>query len=284
MKKLSLLLLAAAVAMGLAVGCGDNDDVIYPVTQQVQQALYAMYPEVEAVEWASVGRYLVADFDVPSEGSLPVEYEAWFTPGGVWQMSVSDVAFTALPEAVRQSFQQSQYGAWIVEDVDRIERLDLETVYVIEADNNAQNNDVSIYYTSAGVLIKSVADDDGYYGDLLPTTPTDDVMAYINRQYPSASILAVDYRRGATEVTVLDGEYARELYFDAMDRWLLTRTNLKQSALPSAVVLALDGLFVSYFIDTAALVQNSSSEYYFVQIESSAGDSQLRISSTGEVL
>lgn len=284
MKKLSLLLLAAAVAMGLAVGCGDDDDVIYPVTQQVQQALYAMYPEAEGVEWASVGRYLVADFDVPSEGSLPVEYEAWFTPGGVWQMSVSDVAFTALPEAVRQSFLQSQYGAWIVEDVDRIERLDLETVYVIEADNNAQNNDVSIYYTSAGVLIKSVADDDGYYGDLLPTTPTDDVMAYINRQYPSASILAVDYRRGATEVTVLDGEYARELYFDAMDRWLLTRTNLKQSALPSAVVLALDGLFVSYFIDTAALVQNSSSEYYFVQIESSAGDSQLRISSTGEVL
>lgn len=284
MKKFSLLLFAAAAAMGLAVGCGDDDDVIYPVTQQVQQALYAMYPEAEGVEWVSVGRYLVADFDVPSEGSLPVEYEAWFTPGGVWQMSVSDVAFATLPEAVRQSFQQSQYGAWIVEDVDRIERLDLETVYVIEADNNAQNDDVSIYYTSAGVLIKTVADDDGYYGDLLPTTPTDDVMAYINRQYPSASILMVDYRRGATEVTILDGEYARELYFDAMDRWLLTRTNLKQSALPSAVVLALDGLFVSYFIDTAALVQNSTSEYYFVQIESSAGDSQLRISSTGEVL
>lgn len=287
MKKFYLILFAAAAVMMAAVGCDDDDsDVIYPITQQLQQALFAMYPEAQNVEWENRRGYLVADFDLVSEESVPIDYEAWFTPGAVWQMSVSDVAYADLPEAVKQSYQQSQYGAWVVEDVDRVERQDLETIYVIESDNNSQSDDVAIYYTSTGALLRVEQGDaiDYDYSDLLPSTPSDGVMAFISRNYPSASILAVDYRRGASEVDILDGDYVRELYFDALNRWVLTRTELQPSDLPSPVLLALDGLFRSYMIDDAALVQNSASEYYFVQIESEAGQSELRISATGEVL
>ena len=43
------------------IACSDNDEVYYPVTQQIQQALYDLYPEAQDVEWGSTVGYLVAE-------------------------------------------------------------------------------------------------------------------------------------------------------------------------------------------------------------------------------
>ena len=43
-------------------------------------------------------------------------------------MTETDIPYQSLPEAVRTSFEASQYANWKIEDVDKVERLNTETV------------------------------------------------------------------------------------------------------------------------------------------------------------
>ena len=266
------------------IACSDNDEVYYPVTQQIQQALYDLYPEAQDVEWGSTVGYLVADFVLPATDLLYAEAEAWFTPSAVWQMTSRDVTYSSLPEAVTQAFELSAYGAATVEDVVRIDRLDAMTIYTITVDRT-RLPDISLFYTAEGVLIEELPDD-GYddFRRYLPTTLPTQIATYISRNYPTATVLSLQRRKGATEVDVLDGDQVRQIYFDAMNRWGLTRTELQQSELPQLITLAIDNLYLEYTIDDAALIDSPNGEYYLIEVDSSAGQSTLRISTQGEVL
>ena len=268
----------------MLLACSDNDEVYYPVTQQLQQALYDLYPEAQDVEWGSTVGYLVADFVLPATDLLYAEAEAWFTPSAVWQMTSRDITYSSLPEAVTRAFELSAYGAATVEDVERIDRLDAMTIYVITIDRTRQP-DISVFYTAEGVLIEELQED-GYddFRRYLPSTLPTQIAAYITRNYPTATVLALERRKGATEVDVLDGRQVRQIYFDAMNRWGLTRTELQQSELPALITLAIDNLYREYTIDDAALIDSPDGEYYLIEVESSAGQSTLRISTEGEVL
>lgn len=62
----------------------------------------------------------------------------------------------------KSAFESSEYAKWKIDDVDMLERLDMETVYVIEVESGKQEFD--LYYSAEGILIKNVADTDNDSG------------------------------------------------------------------------------------------------------------------------
>ena len=76
------------------------------------------------VEWDWEDGYYVADFYDDR-----YETEAWFTPGGEWVMTETDIPYAALPQAVKTAFEGSEYADWRVDDADQVERRDMETLY-----------------------------------------------------------------------------------------------------------------------------------------------------------
>ena len=56
------------------------------------------------MKWETKSGYYVADFYDGYEAS------AWFTQDGKWQMTETDIPYNALPQAVKMSFENSEYA------------------------------------------------------------------------------------------------------------------------------------------------------------------------------
>lgn len=163
--KIFTLLLALGAAWSLQ-SCDNNDDDSINVPAQLQNAFSEKYPNVANVRWESKAGYYVADFHDGYEAS------AWFTPNGEWQMTETDIPYDALPQAVKTTFDASEYKKWLVDDVDKLERKGFETIYVIEVEK--QNEERDLYYSEKGDLIKTVVDlDDDRDEQYLPVQLTD---------------------------------------------------------------------------------------------------------------
>lgn len=192
--KMYMLLLALGAAWGLQ-SCDNNDDESIPVPAELQNAFSSKYPNVAHVEWETKAGYYVADFYDGYEAS------AWFTKDGKWKMTETDIPYTALPTPVKKTFEASKYATWKKDDVDKVERESYETVYVIEVENKAE--EVDLYYSEDGTLIKEVVDADNDKEDqYLPVQLTDAMKNFINEKYPNATILEVDVEKGYTEVDI----------------------------------------------------------------------------------
>ena len=159
--KIYTLLIAFCAAWSLH-SCDNDDDESIAVPTALQEAFSTKYPNVKNVKWETKAGYYVADFYDGYEAS------AWFTTDGNWHMTETDIPYTALPDPVKSAFEASDYKTWRRDDVDKLERQGIETVYVIEVEN--QNQEVDLYYSVDGVLIKSIADTDNHENEHLPTT------------------------------------------------------------------------------------------------------------------
>ena len=186
---------------------------------------------------------------------------------------------------VKTAFQQGEYSTWKVDDVDMIERRDVETVYVLEVEQG--NSEVDLYYSPDGILVKTVLDAGGNdgYEDFIPFQPSSSVEAYIKEHYPSARILDIDREKGMTEVEILDGTACRELLFDDGGAWVQTKTELRISALPDVVMAAIKASqYATYKIDDADFIETQTGEWYLIELESGKQDVKLRIDTTGKIL
>ena len=67
-------------------------------------------------------------------------------------MTESDIKYSSLPVVIRNSFESGEYGKWEVEDVDKLERSGMETIYIIEAELGEQ--EVALHYLENGTLVK----------------------------------------------------------------------------------------------------------------------------------
>ena len=94
-----LFLLVAVASLGLTTGCDDDDDRTVPVPDAVADTFGGMYPNASDVEWTGRNGYLIADF---RDGNT--DMQAWFTAGGDWRMTETDLLYDQLPEAVRKAF------------------------------------------------------------------------------------------------------------------------------------------------------------------------------------
>ncbi len=144
----------ALLAGGMLVWTGcDNDDNYVP-DEAVVTAFNTRYPDAKRVEWESKKGFRVADFMLDAK-----ETEAWFDTNGNWLLTETDLLFSELPTDVQTEFVVSLYGTWRVEDVDVLTRPDAAMVYVIEVEKGEQ--EVDIYYTEDGTLLREVTDDHG---------------------------------------------------------------------------------------------------------------------------
>lgn len=272
----------AALSLCLFQSCDNDDNEPVPgyVNAVTKAAFDEKYPSAKDVEWETRNDYIIVDFKQDR-----IEKEAWFDNNGSWYMTETDIPFAQLPDAVKTAFQQSEYAAWKVDDVDMIERKDAETVYVLEVEQG--NNDVDLYYSPDGILVKIVVDTDADngYEDFIPSPPSSSVDAYLKEHYPAARIVDIDRENGMTEVEILDGTVYRELLFDNGGAWVQTKTELRTSALPEAVAAAIRASqYASYRIDDVDFIQTPAGEWYLVELESGNQEVKLRIDAAGTIL
>lgn len=123
------------------------------------------------------------------------------------------------------------------------------------------------------------------YEDFIPSQPSSSVDAYVKEHYPSARILDIDREKGVTEVEILDGTVCRELLFDDGGAWMQTKTELRITALPDAVMAAIKASqYATYRIDDADFIETLTGEWYLVELESGKQEVKLRIDATGKIL
>ena len=274
--------LLAALSLCLFQSCDNDDNEPVPgyVSAETKAAFDEKYPSAKDVECQTRIVFLIVDFKQDK-----VEKEAWFDNSGAWYMTETDIPFAQLPDAVKTAFRQSDYSTWIVDDVDMIERRGVETVYVIEVEQG--NSEVDLYYSPDGILVRTVLDADGNdgYEDFIPSQPSSSVEAYIKENYPSARILDIDREKGMTEVEILDGTVCRELLFNDGGAWMQTKTELRISALPDAVMAAIKASqYATYKIDDADFIETPDGEWYLVELESGDREVNLRIDALGNIL
>ena len=232
----------------------NGDNKFHLNNPQVESAFSQKYPNATRITWEQKAEYLVADFIQAGKDS-----EAWFESNGTWRMTETDITFNELPHAVRAAFQASEYKSWRVEDVDKIERSGMETVYVLEVESGEREHD--LYYSSDGVLIKigtekNNRDDNRHY---LPQTSDNVASAYISKHYPQAKIIEIDYERqkGIVEADILDGKIHRELKFKAdTGEWLSTKTELAVKDVPANIMAVLKkSEYSAYKIDDGIITK-----------------------------
>lgn len=137
-KNWMLFLFFAASAALTFSGCSDDDNSDVPenthlVSKEVQAAFNAKYPQAKDVEWELKGDYAVVDFNW--DGG---EHSAWFNPlSAAWYMTETDVRYENLPEPILTAHKASKYADWRVDDVDKLTREGMETLYVIEVEKES---------------------------------------------------------------------------------------------------------------------------------------------------
>lgn len=280
MKKL-LIMLTTLASLGVMAGCNDDDDRSVEVPSAVENAFSGMFPGAANVQWSDRNGYLVATFQDAGTGA-----QAWFGSDGGWHMTEVDIAYAELPAAVKTAFEAGEYAAWRVDDVDKLLRNGLETLYVLEVEKGEAEFELS--YSEEGILLRAVADTDrdDDHEDMLPSELPQTVTDFLQQHYPDARIVDTERERNMVEVEIIDGRTPRELLFTASGEWISTRTEVRQSEVPAVVLGALrDSQYASWEIDDIDHFISSDDEWYLFDLEEPQTDREheLRIRVDGTI-
>lgn len=276
MKKV-IFLLTCMVAGFFLQSCDNNDDPIL-INQEVEMTFREKYPSVTRVNWERKGLYYVADFVIDKK-----EAEAWIDAQGIWYMTETDIAYNDLPDAVKNAFKAGEYASWRVDDVDMLERKDMEVVYVIEVEQG--NTEYDLYYTADGTLVKAIMDsDDDSYEDHLPSNLTESIKSFITTNYPHARIIEIEIEKGMIEVDIMDVKTPRELMFNPDGEWVYTKTDIGRNNVPQEILdVLLLSKYASYEIDDVDYVETPQKNYYYFEVESRSEEVELIITTDGEL-
>ena len=243
--------------------CDDDDDNL-KVPEKLQSAFSQKYPEASP-KWKTRSNYYIADFRDRNYDS-----EAWFTSGAVWLMTETDLPYAALPEAVKNAFQNSEYGQWRLDDVDMVEREGMEPVYILEVEQGSREMD--LYYNAEGILIKAVEDSEDDSEDYLPVELPEGVKNFLQEKYAASEIVETDREHGQLEVDIIHDGVAKEVLFDNNGNWLSTSWEIGPDTLPEAVKTAIrqeiNDNYVGYETDDEPeLVETPDGNYYRIELE-----------------
>lgn len=265
MKTRSVFLSMLAIAgTFMATSCNDNDDNWRP-DQHIVNALENKYPGTSRVDWDREQNYYVADFRYEN-----IEREAWFSEGGEWVMTESDITYEMLPQVVKTNFEASEYSSWKKEDIDMLERLNTETLYILDLEQGEQ--EVDLYYNENGDLIKTITDSDNH--SHMPIQLTNKQQELINSRYPGASVVDVDKESRGTEIEIKHENIYKEVYFDNNDEWQHTtwdiyyRNNTNNGITEEAVRTAIRNYEnQGYQVDDVDMRENANGIVYLVEFE-----------------
>ncbi len=277
MKLKMFFVLLAAGLLSLNLQSCDDDDKGIAVSAELQNAFSDKYPDTRVMKWETEGGHYVAEFY-----NDRYEADAWFTPDGVWQMTETDLPYNALPAAVRNAFQSSQYAQWRVDDVDMVERRAMETVYVIEVESG--NQEIDLHYNVDGILVKEVSDMGGGAGNYLPSELTDAMRAFIEEHYPGASIIETDLEPNWMEVDIIHDRTAKEVRFTTTGEWISTSWDVRLTDVPQVVKDAAQAAYPGFRMDDADYVQTPAGDYYLIELEKGEQDVYVKVQADGTVL
>jgi len=267
--KTKMTIFASLLLAGFAfTSCDDDKDDNYTPDEKIVNALHEKYPNAQRVEWELKNNHYVADFYQDN-----IEKEAWINTKGEWVMTESDILFKDLPQAIQSSFNESEYKDWKIDDVDMLERAELETVYVIEIEKGKQEFD--LYYAEDGTLVKAIEDTDNDE-DYQPASVPEVLKAAINMQYPGAAILDIEVEKGITEIDIIHENIAKEVHFDGSNTRLYTSWDVNRKDVPAKVLDTIKQNYASYVIDDIEYKESTDgSKVYIFELEQ--GDNEIRM-------
>ena len=263
-------------------GCDDNDNNANTPTPNaaVTKAFSEKYPSATQVKWDNKSSYMTADFIYNSLSS-----KAWFDHNGQWYMTETELQHkNQLPEAVLTALTNSEYAAWTIDDMDLLERLDAEKLYVIEVKNGKQ--EYELYYSEDGVLIKAIPDDDNDdYEDYLPgPAPSSTITEFITDKYPGARIVEIEHEHANIEVDIIHDKRSKEVVFNAQEEWMNTHYDIRKNEAPSVVLQALaNSAYGDYVIDDIEKYETPQGEYYLIELEKGNHEINVTIDSEGNL-
>ena len=277
MMKMKYVMMVLALGALAFTGCSDDDET-HPGNDLVQKAFMDKYPGATGMDWETRAGYHVVDFWKDNQ-----EKEAWFDANAVWNMTETDLRFDELPQAVKMAFEAGEYKTWHIDDVDMLERPAMETLYIIEVEQG--KDEMDLFYTADGTLVKAVPDTNEDYFEFLPPTISDAIMDFINERYPQARIIETEFENGLTEVDIMHDNRVKSVHFNTSGEWVYTDWEIRQNELPVAVTTAIqNSQYASYVIDDVDYVETPASAYYLVELEQGNQEVYLKITPEGEVL
>ena len=258
-------------------GCDDDNDDNYTPDEKIVNVLQEKYPNAQRVEWELKYDHYVADFYLDN-----IEKEAWINAKGEWVMTESDILFNDLPQAIQTSFNESEYKDWRIDDVDMLERVELETVYVIEVEKGKQEFD--LYYAEDGTLVKTIEDTDND-DNPHPVTVPEVLKTAINTQYPGAVILEIEVEKGITEIDIKHENIVKEVHFNSSNEWLYTSWDVKRKDVPANVMSTIIRDYATYEIDDIDYKESADgSKLYIFELEQGNDEIHVKIDTEGNVV
>lgn len=271
------LLFTALLVSGFAFTSCDDDDDNYTPDGKIQEAFINKYPNAQRVEWEKKYDHYVADFYLDG-----IEREAWIDSQGTWVMTESDIRFNDLPEAIQTAFQESEYKAWKVDDVDLLERVEMDPVYVIEVEQGKQEFD--LYYAEDGTLIKAVEDTDND-DEHRPTSIPEALKTVIDTRYPGAVILDMDTEKGIIEIDIRHEKISKEVHFNSQNEWLYTSWDVKRADVPAAVLNTITQNYANYTIDDINYEERANgSNVYVFELEQGNKEIHVTVNTEGNIV
>lgn len=276
MKRYLLCLVA-----GFFLASCDDDNGGGP-NEAVTQAFHTKYPSATQVKWERQNNYQKADF---MDNQL--SNTAWFAENGQWYMTETELNdLTRLPEAVQTAFRSSEYAGWTTDDIDQVDRLDAETIYVIEVKKSGQ--EYKLYYAQDGVLLQAVPDDDNDdYESWLPQPDllTKAMQEFITSRYPEARIIETEMEYGKVEADIIHENRKKEVVFNAGDgQWINTHYDVRQSEVEKEVMALLNSSeYATFAIDDIEKYETPQGDYYLFELEKGNQEIDLKISQDGHV-
>lgn len=272
--------LTLAIIMGGATlfsSCSDQHTGTIP-DEAILNAFDSKYPGINKVEWETKYEYKVAEF---KNGSY--ETEAWFDAGGNWVMTETDIPYNQLPQTVQTSFKSSEYRDWKVEDVDKLERANIETLYIIEVEKGEAEAD--LHYTQEGVLVKTISDKDDDNNGYLPGSLPEAIQTLLTQKYPGYVLLDFERETMGVEADIMDGGIHKEVLFSSTSEWILTKWEIHRNQLPEIIANALkNSEYGSYKIDDIDMIEKPTGLFYLFELEQGNKDVIITIDSNGNII
>mgnify|MGYP001777850997 CR=1 FL=1 len=302
-KHLFLTFIACMAVMLSA--CSDEDGPITPggtIPDNVLEAFNSQYPNASNVSWEIKSDYAVASFTLDATRSNEAgKNKAWYRMSDArWSMSDFDIPYSQLPQAVKTSFEASEYAQapWHRDDdVDVITRHGYdETIYVIDVEKNENGieTDVELYYTADGILVNIIVDaeKDNDHSDMLPSTPPTTITEWIKQNFPDARIIEIDDEDGGIEVDLIANGMKHEILFTGAQQWIYTKTEYGRRNLDLVEQVVKDALKSSQHYTSDAHIDDidryetaEGDVFYCFELETHFDDDiDVYISITGEIL
>lgn len=292
--KMYFALLALGAVSLASCDNDDSDDIdLSKVPADVRNTFDESYSNIANLKWETenVSQYPYYKAEFNNKNNNNYKTSAWYTPEGKWQMTETEMPYNVIPHAIQTAFENSPYATWKKDnEVDKIERPDSETVYIIEVES-ASDEDIDLYYSTDGVLVKAISDiNNGNIGNgaLLPNTPSEivtAVTAFINEKYPNARIVEIDIEHSVTEVDIIHENIGKEVLLNSSNEWISTSWDIFPTQLPQAVTDAIAASqYASYKIDDAEYFDTPTGSFYLIELEQGKKEVKVKMDGKGQFI